>query len=219
MGPEGLPEVRVALIGDSTITGPGLDHVDDLWVRQVAARLSDRYRLVLASEAVGGARARDVLMYQVRAAVARCPDVAIVSVGANDALRRIRIGRFAAQLTAIVTALGNAGAEVVLCGVGDVGAAPRVPFPLKMVVSERSRAVDRIHARVAAQHGVAKVAVGELTNDLFRSRPERFCADLFHPNRGGHTVWADAAFPVVAEVIARVASAPRVPEIGVAAGS
>jgi len=207
-GPDGAPEVRIVLIGDSTVTGPGLDHPDELWMRQVVRRLAGPYRVSVQNHAVGGARARDVLMYQVRAAVRIAPDIALVSVGANDALRRIRIGRFEAELTAIVTALRATGALVVLAGVGDVGTAPRLPFPLKMVVRERSRAADRVHARVAARHdGVVKVPIGELTNEQFRRRPELFCADLFHPSRAGHEVWAEAAYPVLEEVLAQLSSA------------
>jgi lysophospholipase L1-like esterase len=219
VGRPGLPEIRLALVGDSTLTGPGLEYVDDLWIRQVARRLGDGYRIRIRSEAVGGARARDALMYQVRAAVAWRPDVAVVSVGANDALRRVRIGRFAAELTAIVTALTHSGAAVVLAGVGDVGAAPRIPFPLKMVVSERSRAADRIHARVGQQHGAAKVRVGELTNDIFRSRPDLFCADLFHPNREGHAVWADAVYPVLVDVLEGVVAGRTAPAVVPVAGT
>jgi lysophospholipase L1-like esterase len=220
VGAEGLPEVRVALIGDSTFTGPGLDSVDDVWIRQVAARLGDRYRVCIRSEAVGGARARDVLMYQVRAAVAWRPDVAVVSVGANDALRSIRIGRFEAELEAIAAALSDVDATVVLAGVGDMAAAPRVPFPLKLVVSERSGAADRAHARVAARdERVFKIPVAELTNDLFRRQPELFCSDLFHPNREGQGVWAKAAYPILADVIAHAATQVPPTNLGVAAGA
>jgi lysophospholipase L1-like esterase len=204
--------VRIALIGDSTITGPGLDGPDELWMRQVARRLARSYRISVESHAVGGARARDVLMYQVRAAVQQAADVAIVSVGANDALRRISVRRFEAELTAIVTVLRSAGALVVLAGVGDVGTAPRLPFPLRVVVSERSRAADRIHTRVAARHdGVVKVPIAELTNDIFRRRPDLFCGDLFHPNREGHAVWAEAAYPVLEDVLAQLSSATTTP--------
>ena len=216
-GPVGAPEVCIALIGDSTVTGPGLDGPDDLWMRQVARRLARDHRVTVRSHAVGGARARDLLMYQVRAAVRDAPDVVIVSVGANDALRRIRIGRFEAELTAIATALREAGAVVVLAGVGDVGTALRLPFPLKVVVSERSRAADRAHTRVADRLvGVVKVPIAELGNDLFRRNRDLFCADLFHPNQAGHEVWADAAYPVLEEVVAQVSRAATTPSTNTA---
>jgi lysophospholipase L1-like esterase len=136
------------------------------------------------------------------------PDVAVVSVGANDALRRVRISGFEADLRAIVQRLRAGGATVVLSGVGDVGTAPVLPFPLRLVMRERSRMADRVHARVAAAHdGVLKVPVAEETNETFRRRSDLFCADLFHPNRNGHAVWADAAFPVLRRAILGVAPA------------
>lgn len=207
VGEQVAPRVGIALIGDSTVTGPGLDDPEQLWIRRIAHRLAAQYRVVLRSHAVGGARARDALMYQVPAAVREEADVAIVSVGANDALRRISIRRFRVELTAIVTALRAAGSMVVLAGVGDVSTAPRLPFPLKVVVRERSRAADRVHRQVAAAHdGVWKAPVAELTSATFRRRPDLFCADLFHPNDEGHQVWADAAYPVLEEVVAQVLS-------------
>lgn len=201
------PEVRLAILGDSTVTGTGLDDPADLWVRQAIDRLSDRLRVRVRSHAAGGARARDVLADQVEAAVAWHPDVVVVSVGANDALRRVRISAFEADLRTIVERLRAGGATVVLAGVGDVGTAPLLPFPLRLVVRERSRVADRIHARVAASSdGVLKVPVAEEADEAFRTRRDLFCADLFHPNRNGHEVWAAAAFPVLQQAILGVAA-------------
>src|SRR2546421_489876 len=53
-GPDAAPEVRLALLGDSTVTGPGLDSPDDLWSRQVVRRLA----VDLPSLPVGLARGR-----------------------------------------------------------------------------------------------------------------------------------------------------------------
>jgi lysophospholipase L1-like esterase len=206
-GTEHGPEVRLAILGDSTVTGTGLDDPADLWVRQAVDRLTDLLRIRVRNHAAGGARARDVLAQQVDTAVVWRPDVALVSVGANDALRRVRIARFEAELRAIVESLRSAGAVVVLAGVGDVGTAPLLPFPLRVVVSERSRVADRIHARVAAAYdGVVKVPVAEETTETFRRRSDLFCDDLFHPNRNGHQVWADAAFPVLQRALLGVAA-------------
>ena len=69
----------------------------------------------------------------------------------------------------------------------------------------RERLADRVHHQVAAAHdGVGKVPIAQLTNRTFRRRSDLFCADLFHPNREGHRVWADAAYPVLEEVLEQV---------------
>ena len=202
-GPDSASEVRMVLLGDSTVTGPGLESRDDLWCRQVARRLANDVRIRLVSLAAGGSRVRDVLVTQVPEAQSLRPDVVIVSVGANDAMHGTRLRRFEADLDALAEAFGGAGTEVVLAGIGDLGNIPRLVHPLKALATRRSRQFDRAHARVAARHDhVVKVPIADLTDEQFRAR-DVFCPDLFHPNFAGHTVWAEAAYPFVAEVLTR----------------
>lgn len=202
-GPDAEPEVCLALLGDSTVTGPGLDSCDDLWARHVARRLARDRRVRVRSLAVGGSRVRDVLDRQLGAALAVRPDLAIVSVGANDATHGTRVGRFEADLDAIAEAFGDAGIRVVLAGIGDLGNIPRLAFPLKMLASKRGRSFDRAHARVAARHDhVVKVPIADLTDAAFRDRGV-FGPDLFHPNALGHAAWAEAAYPFVADALGR----------------
>ena len=202
-GPEGVPEVRLVLLGDSTVTGPGLERRDDLWSRQVARRIAGDVRIRLRSVAVGGSRVRDLLVAQLPDAQELRPDVVVVSVGGNDAMHGTRLRSFEADLDALVEAFVEAGTEVVLAGVGDLGNIPRLVHPLKALASRRSRQFDRAHARVADRHDhVAKVPVAELTDAQFRTR-DVFCPDLFHPNCVGHTAWAEAAYPFVADALVR----------------
>jgi len=202
-GPDSAPEIRLVLLGDSTVTGPGLDSRDDLWARQLARRLAHDRRVRLMSLAAGGSKARDVLEGQLWKALALEPHLALVSVGANDAMHGTRVRRLEAELDAVVEAFGDAGVGVVLAGVSDLGNIPRLAYPLKALASRRSRAVDRAHARVAARYDhVLKVPIAELTDATFRSR-DVFSPDLFHPNAVGHTAWADAAYPFVADALVR----------------
>src|SRR5207237_4064497 len=127
-----MPRPRsLALLGDSTVTGPGLDSRDDLWSRQVVRRLAADLRIRLVSVAAGGSRVRDVLVGQVPAAQQLRPDVAVVSVGANDAMHGTGLRRFEADLGAVVEAFGETGTDVVLTGIGDLGNIPRLAHPLK----------------------------------------------------------------------------------------
>ncbi len=144
-----------------------------------------------------------MLEQQLPSALVLGSQLAVVSVGANDAMHGTPMRRFEAELGAVADAFGEAGTGVVLAGVSDLGNIPRLSFPLKALASQRSRAVDRVHARVAARREhVLKVPIAELTDDAFRTGAV-FSRDLFHPNRVGHTAWADAAYPVIAEALAR----------------
>jgi lysophospholipase L1-like esterase len=202
-GSDTMPEARIVLLGDSTVTGPGLESCADLWSHQVARRLALEHRVRLLSLAVGGSRANDVLVGQLPDALALEPHLAVISVGANDATHATPLRRIETDLDAIVAAFGKIGTGVVLAGVGDLGNIPRLAFPLKALASRRSRAIDRVHARVADRYGhVVKVPVARRCDEFFRSA-DAFCPDLFHPNRAGHAVWADAAYPVIAAALAR----------------
>src|SRR5262249_45118893 len=156
-GPGSAPEVRLVLLGDSTVTGPGLERRDDLWSRQVARRLAGDVRVRLSSVAAGGSRVRDVLSAQLAEAQELRPHVAVVSVGANDAMHGTRLRRFEADLDALVDAFGEAGSQVVLAGVGDLGNIPRLVHPLKALPYRPSRHFDREHAR----GGAPRAHVGE----------------------------------------------------------
>jgi lysophospholipase L1-like esterase len=202
-GPDTMPETRIVLLGDSTVTGPGLDSRADLWSHQVARRLACDRRVRLVSVAVGGSRARDVLTEQLPRALTLDAHLAVVSVGANDATHATPLSRVEAELDAVVAAFVEVGVGVVLAGVGDLGNIPRLRFPLRALASRRSRAVDRVHARVAERYGhVVKVPIAQRCDAFFRDVGV-FCPDLFHPNRAGHAAWADAAYPVIADALAR----------------
>ncbi len=174
-----------------------------MWSHQVARRLALEHHVCLLSLAVGGSRVRDVLAGQVPDALALEPHLAVVSVGANDATHGTSMRSVESDLDAIVAAFGEAGTVVVLAGLGDLGNIPRLSFPLKALASRRSRAVDRVHARVAARHGHAvKVPIAQRCDEFFHSA-DAFSPDMFHPNRAGHAVWADAAYPAIAAALAR----------------
>ena len=190
-GESGRPRLRLVAIGDSSITAPGVNRVDDAWVRKVAIRLTDRYQVDLRALAVGGSKAADVLHNQLPAALALAPDVAIVSVAANDAIRAVPASRFGAELDEIVDALISAGARVVVVGVGDIGAVPRLPRFLRWYLSRRSALFDRISADIAARYpGAVKVDSRGDLSEAFRTDQNMFSGDRFHASSYGHQHFA-----------------------------
>lgn len=191
LGDPGRPELRLVALGDSSITAPGVNQVDDAWVRRVANSLTDRYFVQLEAVAVGGSKASDVLAEQLETALAFRPDVAIVSVAANDAIRGVPPSRFGLQLDQIVRSLIEAGARVVVVGVGDIGSVPRLPRFLRWYLSRKSARFDRISADVAARYrGAVKVdAQGDLS-EAFRNDQMMFAGDRFHASSYGHEHFA-----------------------------
>ena len=185
------PGLRLVALGDSSITAPGVNQVDDAWVRKVAHRLTDRYQVDLRALAVGGSKAADVLEGQLQAALALEPDVAIVSVAANDAIRAVPAARFTAELDEIVGSLISIGARVVVVGVGDIGTVPRLPRFLKWYLTRRSALFDRVSADVAARYpGAVKVDSRGDLSEAFRNDQSMFAGDRFHASSYGHEHFA-----------------------------
>lgn len=201
------PPIRVAVLGDSTLTGPGLDHPRDIFVARAVAELGHRVRL--ERHAVGGSRVRDVLESQLPCVLDDPPPVAFVSVGSNDAIHGTSARRFALELRRLLGALASAHVETVCCGLGDLSVVPRAPRALRPLLAARSSILDRHHERVTyGAKRVVRVPAGQLTNHVFRARRDSlFTADRFHPNAAGHAVWADACRPFLAGALDRIAHA------------
>ncbi|MEA2010378.1 MAG: hypothetical protein U9N78_06720, partial [Actinomycetota bacterium] len=53
-GDSDAPPLRMIVLGDSTVTAPGVDPLDACWARRTALFFSDRHRVDLVSVAVGG---------------------------------------------------------------------------------------------------------------------------------------------------------------------
>ncbi len=172
----GRGESTVLILGDSLSAEYGLKRGEG-WVALLEQRLErDRIpaRVVNASisgETTSGGRSRiDALLRQHR------PDVAVIELGANDALRGLPLAQTEANLAAMVHAAQAAGAKVLVVGlqvppnygmdylnrfskiyanVGTSAKAAVVPFLLKNVADAPDAAVmfqaDRIHPVAAAQ--------------------------------------------------------------------
>ncbi len=193
--------LHVVVLGDSSVTGPGLDDRRDIWISRVAASLS--CQVELTSVARGGSRVRDVLTHQLPNALELRPDLFVVSVGANDAMHGTPTPLVRRQLHALLGALESV-APVVALGVGDLSVIPRLPRSLRPVVAMRSAAIDRAQRSVARAHpSVVRVPVPELSDPHFRvGGAELFSPDLFHPNAEGHRLWSALFTPFVLAALA-----------------
>jgi lysophospholipase L1-like esterase len=206
-GDPGAPHLRIVMLGDSSITGPGVEPLDAMWTRVLAQRLSDRYCVELVSFAAGGSKARDVIVGQLPAALATRADLAIVSVGANDALRATPLVRYEAELRHIVRRLTDHVFGVGVSGIGDLGNLPRLPTLAKGIGKIRGRSFDRAVARVAAEFpNVVKNETWGPQWQLFADGDPDvvFAADLFHADAPGQQLFADAFMPVIETILALV---------------
>ena len=190
-GDPGLPGLRMVAIGDSSITAPGVRHADDSFIRRVARSLTDRHFVYLRSVAVGGAKISEVRAEQLAPALAASPELTVLSIGANDAIRGVPARAFRADLDYLTSTLLAAGSLVVIVGIGDLGAIPRLPRFLRWYVTLRSGQFDKISAEVAASYpGAVKVDVRGDLSRAFWAEKATFSGDLFHASSYGHEHFA-----------------------------
>ena len=191
------PTLRVAVLGDSSVTAPGVSGPEDIWVTVICRRLADTRHVILKSFAVGGSMAHDVRAEQMEDAIRFEPDLILLSVGANDVIKGVPRTRFASNLDRLVAGLSATGATVVSSGVGVMGSVPRLFPPLSTLMSRRAERFDRVHWEVAAIHGTH--VVDQRSDDprvWFRDRT-LWAEDLFHVSAAGHARWAETAWRTI----------------------
>ncbi len=200
-GDAASPVIRVAVLGDSTVTAPGVGGPDEIWISRICRRLADTRRVELRSYAIGGSMAHDLVAEQLEPALAFQPDLVILSVGANDALKGVTARVFGANLERLVADFTAAGATVIQSGVGDLGTIPRLLPPLRHLLSRRALRFNEVHERVAQRHGSWVVPQRDSPMELWRDDRGMWSADLFHVSARGHEVWGDLGWKTVARAL------------------
>lgn len=201
-GPADGQLVRLAVLGDSTGAGSGVSALTDTVGGRLAGRLArGPARVALSGVAVSGARCRD-LAGQVTVLLANPPDVAVIVVGANDALLGSSLAAVRSDLGAAVARLRDAGVRVVVGTCPDLGAARALAQPLRALAGWRGRAVAAAEAGATRAAGGDAVDIGRITGPVFRADPGTLSEDRFHPSADGYRLWADALEPAVRAAVA-----------------
>jgi lysophospholipase L1-like esterase len=205
-GGDDAPQLRIVVLGDSSVTAPGVHPLDAAWPRRMAHSLADRYRIEMVSVAVGGAKARDVLADQLPRALESGADIALISAGANDALRATPALRFEKEIDEILAQLSAVVEGIGISGLGDLGTLRRLPTLARGVARVRGRSFDDAILRAASRHpSVVKASAwGPQWRFFEDGDPDIvFAEDQFHASAHGHAVFAAAFAPVMAELLAR----------------
>lgn len=199
---DGRP-LRVVAVGDSTLTGPGLEHPGEVWLRQALELVDHPTPIELTSLAVGGSRAVDVARRLPDALDAE-PDVVVVAVGSNDAIHATPLRQFLSHYDRTLAALSEV-APVAVTNLGDLGCIVRFPPPLRQAARRRGRSISAAIERTVARHANVTLLDVSPANPSFADR-SLFGPDLFHPTATGHAMWAHSIAPQLAPVLAAAGS-------------
>jgi len=189
VSPAHAAERVIVAFGDSLTAGLGVTP-EESYPARLQARLRAEgyaYRVVNAGASgdttAGGLRRVDW-------ALKNKPDIVIVALGANDALRAQDLTSVRQNLDAIVARFQKAGARVLLAGMEvppNYGAQYAADF-------------RKVYAEVARKRGVAFMP---FLLDGVAGKPSLNQADGIHPTAGGYGIVADHLWPYLQPLLTR----------------
>ncbi|HET7683401.1 MAG TPA: SGNH/GDSL hydrolase family protein [Marmoricola sp.] len=193
------PAITIALLGDSSAAGYGVETVDQTPGVQLASGVveaADR-RVYLRSFAFVGAQSSD-LDGQISAALPMEPDVAVILIGANDVTHTVRPSQSVRLLEQGVRRLRAAGVEVVVGTCPDLGTVEPIAPPLRQVARAWSRRLAAAQTICVVEAGGRTVSLGSILGPEFAASPALFFGpDRFHPSAAGYTSLASVLLPSV----------------------
>jgi lysophospholipase L1-like esterase len=192
--------IDLLVLGDSIAAGLGADLPEHTLGGQLATRLAKAARrsVRLHTGACVGAETS-----MVRAQLAALPvgyraDVAVIVVGGNDVIHRVRTSVSTRHLREVVEALHEQGVPVVVGTCPDLGALTAVPQPLRAVGRLASRQLAAAQRETATGLAAHAVSLADVVGPFFVAQPDQmFAVDRFHPSAAGYRRTAKALLPSV----------------------
>ncbi len=193
------PALKIALLGDSSAAGYGVDTVEETpgaYLASGVAEAADR-RVYLSSVARVGAQSKD-LAGQIDRVLPMEPHVAVIFIGGNDVTHAVSVKTSQRLLRLAVTRLSSQGVEVVVGTCPDLGTIEPLRTPLRQIARVWSRQLAAAQATVAVQADARAVALGSVLGEEFASFSELlFGPDRFHPSAAGYARMSAAVLPTL----------------------
>ena len=191
------PALKIALLGDSSAAGYGVDRVEETPGAVLASGLAgqaDR-RVHLREFAKVGAQSSD-LGGQIERALLIEPDVAVILIGANDVTHTVLPSASVRHLAEGVRRLREAGVAVVVGTCPDLGTIKPIAPPLKQVARTWSRRLAAAQTIAVVEAGGRTVSLGSILGPEFDAAPALlFGPDQFHPSAEGYRSLAAVLLP------------------------
>lgn len=180
------PVLSLAVIGESTAVGVGVNAQEDALAAHLARLLADGGPVAWRAVGRSGHRVARTLRETVPLLDPGL-DVVVVATGVNDVMALTSLRRWRAGVTAMVDALGprvNAGGWIVLSGLPPLRRFPALPQPARALAGRHADALDDVLAAIAAPPRVLHVPISHLAG------PGHIAGDGFHPSVAGYAAWA-----------------------------
>jgi lysophospholipase L1-like esterase len=210
------PAIKIALLGDSSAAGYGVDSVEETpgaWLGSGVAERVDR-RVHVREFALVGAQSSD-LEQQVTKALLTDPDVAAILIGANDVTHTVLPSASVRFLSEAVRRLQEADVAVVVGTCPDLGTISPLPPPLRQVARAWSRRLAAAQTIAVVEAGGRTVSLGSILGPEFAAAPALlFGPDQFHPSAAGYAALARLMVPSVLSALGKGEEGEEAPRLG-----
>ena len=179
--------LRLLLIGESTVAGVGVTHLNQALAACLASALAARLQRPVSWRTLGenGITAVQACERLLPQALAEPADLALLVFGVNDTTHLTSSARWQASMATMATALAERGARVAFSAVPPLQHFHALPWLLRMLMGWRALLLDGelqvLAARLRAQHCAL---------DL-RFEAQYLAEDGYHPSALGYRQWAD----------------------------
>jgi lysophospholipase L1-like esterase len=194
--------VSICVTGDSLAVGLGASRPENTF----AVRLAEKLSAKLFNFSGPGSSTRALIDDHFHEIGPADPDLIVITVGANDILKRTSIRDFRDAWQDAVSRLAVFGCPVVVMNIPHLALTPSVKFPLSALLGVRTRQFNRIIAKaIEPYQSLYLFNFYERTGELLRSKSGFFSADGFHPSDAGQEVMAEevAEFVRVAHLLGK----------------
>jgi lysophospholipase L1-like esterase len=191
------PAIKLALLGDSSAAGYGVERVEETPGAVMASGLAERAdrRVYLRAFGKVGARSSD-LDGQITRALPIEPDLAVILIGANDVTHSVLPAASVRSLSEGVRRLREAGVAVLVGTCPDLGTIKPIAPPLKQVARVWSRRLAAAQTIAVVEEGGRTVSLASLLGPEFDAAPALlFGPDRFHPSARGYRSLATVLLP------------------------
>jgi lysophospholipase L1-like esterase len=195
--------ISIAILGDSSAAGIGVDVSDETPGALLAAGLAEMAErpVMLTVVAKSGAQSSD-LAEQVAAVRDTRPDLALIIIGGNDVTHQMNPAVSVRLLDEAVRALRDAGTAVVVGTCPDLGTVEPIPRPLRWLARRASRRLAAAQTVAVVEAGGRTVSLGSILGPEFAAAPgHMFGTDRFHPSAAGYAAAAAAVLPSVGSAL------------------
>lgn len=208
------PALKVALLGDSSAAGYGVERVEETPGALLASGLAERAdrRVYLRDFAVVGAMSSD-LSNQIDKALPTEPDVAVILIGANDVTHTVLPSASVRHLSEGVGRLREAGVAVLVGTCPDLGTIKPIAPPLKQVARAWSRRLAAAQTIAVVEEGGRTVSLGSILGPEFAAAPAiLFGPDQFHPSADGYRSLVTVLLPSTLAALGLIPEDEAAPE-------